>query len=233
MNQNHLKSRYQSIWDDHKASKFNTATDSHPTKLLDRHFVFQYDEDETSCELLFIGINPSYKGYNSNDIESYTREQALQHAYFKPFEEITDKLNGVYKHNIKWTHLDCLVFRETNQKFVQTDLFGSEEGLDFIMMQLEIARKRIEHIKPKVIVVGNTLARHLMGLDRKSHKEKLINIWMGLEFDFCPNLGTYKIINHDFLNETPVFFTSMLSGQRALDNGSKERLVWHIARALK
>jgi hypothetical protein len=33
--------------------------------------------------------------------------------------------------------------------------------------------------------------------------------------------------------EVPVFFTSMLSGQRALDRRSYERLVWHIKRAVK
>jgi len=30
------------------------------------------------------------------------------------------------------------------------------------------------------------------------------------------------------LKNVPIFFTSMLTGQRALDNGSFERLIWHI-----
>ncbi|MEY3784343.1 MAG: hypothetical protein RLZZ230_665 [Candidatus Parcubacteria bacterium] len=33
--------------------------------------------------------------------------------------------------------------------------------------------------------------------------------------------------------KVPVFFTSMLSGQRALDRWSYERLVWHIKQAVK
>jgi hypothetical protein len=35
------------------------------------------------------------------------------------------------------------------------------------------------------------------------------------------------------MNQTSVFFTSMLSGQRALDIGSRERLIWHLAKVLK
>lgn len=54
----------------------------------------------------------------------------------------------------------------------------------------------------------------------------------GWNFEFCTELGTHKIIRHKTLNGTPVFFTSMLSGQRALDNGSKERLIWHIGKIL-
>lgn len=36
------------------------------------------------------------------------------------------------------------------------------------------------------------------------------------------------VVNNSFLEGTPVFFSSMLTGQRALDLGSLERLEWHI-----
>ena len=52
--------------------------------------------------------------------------------------------------------------------------------------------------------------------------------FQSIEFTFDNNLGTYRIVNHPNLNDTPIFFTSMLTGQRALDLGSYERLVWHI-----
>ncbi len=230
MNQTILQIKYQTIWDSYKETELNMETASHPTKLLDREFVFQYDDDETDCDLLFIGINPSYKGHDQDENRFYNREQALQHNYFEPFQTISDKLKSTYFLDLKWTHLDCLVFRETNQKFIKKFLF--KKDLKFITDQLTVARERIEHIKPKVIVVSNTMARKLMGNDRFTHNDEIHNIWMGLEFEFCPILGTHKIINHSTLSGTPVFFTSMLSGQRALDNGSKERLIWHVAKVL-
>lgn len=180
MNQTTLQNRYQQIWNHYKETSINSSTPSHPTKLLDREFVFQYDHDETECSLLFIGINPSYKGDHQDEDHFYNRDQALQHSYFQPFQEITVTLNRNHADQIKWTHLDCLVFRETNQKFISQTLFN--EDLKFITDQLAIARERIEHIKPKVLVVSNTMARRLMGNDRFTHNNKTHNIWMGLEF---------------------------------------------------
>ena len=48
---------------------------------------------------------------------------------------------------------------------------------------------------------------------------------------FDDKIGTYKIT----LNEksVPVFFSSMLTGQRALDKGSFERLKWHVKNVIK
>lgn len=43
-----------------------------------------------------------------------------------------------------------------------------------------------------------------------------------VDFKWDEELGTYTYKNN------PFFFSSMLTGQRALDNGSFERLVWHI-----
>ena len=47
-----------------------------------------------------------------------------------------------------------------------------------------------------------------------------------LEFD--DTIGTYRIINNPDFKDTIVFFSGMLTGQRALDNGSFERLKWHL-----
>jgi len=46
--------------------------------------------------------------------------------------------------------------------------------------------------------------------------------FIGYDFIWDEELGTYTYKNN------PFFFTSMLTGQRALDNGSFKRLIWHI-----
>ncbi len=103
-------------------------------------------------------------------------------------------------------------------------------GLDFIWKQIEISREIIEKAKPKIIVVNNTLARDFFGINKSEDRTQ--SVWMGYDFKFDYEIGTHRIIGNKELKTdltgTPVIFTSMLTGQRALDNGSFERLTWHI-----
>jgi hypothetical protein len=57
--------------------------------------------------------------------------------------------------------------------------------------------------------------------------------YMGFEIVFDSEMGTHKIINQVELENIPIFFTSMLTDQRALDKGSYARLIWHIKYALR
>jgi hypothetical protein len=225
---------YKNVWEKYKSSELDSPTISSTDKLLARGFVFQFDEEIIKPDVLFVGINPSYKHSSIKEELYYTKQQALQHSYFKPFKNIEDDLKKRYNKDITWTHMDMLVFRETKQSFIADHLFRSPEGLKFLMDQLTISKKVLEHIQPKVIVVSNTMARELLGRNRgiKIGGEEYGH-WMGLEFEFDESIGTDVIINHETLSGTKVFFTSMLSGQRALDNGTKERLVWHINEVLK
>jgi hypothetical protein len=222
MTGSYLQKEYETIWDNYKNSVFND--------VLNRGFVYQFDEDEKDCDILFIGINPAYKEGNTFERKSYIRSEAIKHPYFKPFERIKKKLKSEYGTETEWTHLDLLVFRERHQSYIKKTLFNVPGGLQFIVDQLKVAKNRIETINPKVIVVCNTLARRLMGKEVSDDQQH--NVWMGLEFIFDKEKGTDVIVNHNILKGTPVFFTSMLSGQRALDNGSKERLIWHLNKVL-
>lgn len=230
-----LVALYAEIWNKYKQTELNKPTESSSVPLLERGFVFQFDEEIVKPDVLFVGINPSYKHGSENEELFYTKEQALQHSYFKPFKTIEEELlKGDYKREITWTHMDMLVFRETQQSFVKDHLFRSQEGINFLVDQIAIAKMVLEHIQPKVLVVSNTMARELLGKNRgETTGGKEYGVWMGLEFDFDKSIGTDVIVNHESLNGTKAFFTSMLSGQRALDNGTKERLIWHINEVLK
>src|SRR5699024_10216291 len=141
-------------------------------------------------------------------------EEGGVYTYFRRFVDISQKTG------VKWSHWDLLFFRETKQRYIDK-LIKKDYGIDFIKEQLEISKRIISMSRPKIIVVSNTKARRFM-------RNKKSRLYMGSEFEFDEGLGTYIIINDDVLAGTPVFFTSMLTGQRALDNGSYERLVWHI-----
>lgn len=175
--------------------------------------------------IIFIGINPSLDDKNrerllngnSLEIEFYNLKQDGQknHRYFKKFAEIGEELK------LPWGHFDLLYIRETQQSKVQ-ELMAYEKGLDFIFKQLMVTKEVIDNLlqitEPIIFVVNNTLARRFLGKDKNESE----NLWMNYDFEWSPEHGTY------FLKQHPFFFTSMLTGQRALDNGSYERLIWHI-----
>lgn len=225
MNTEQLKSDYQEIWNKYEENLF--------PEVLKRGFLFQFDCVQEP-DVLFIGINPSFDKSKPDLRQHYKRENVLPLPYFNAFENIKITLEKDYytNRNVTWTHLDLLVFRETNQKFVDVFIKDKELGVPFVWDQLMVAKKILEYIKPKVIVVSNTKARALLGKDRSTSKGTEVGVWMGYHFEFDTKIGTDRITTEGVLQNTPVFFTSMLSGQRAIDNGSKERLVWHIDRVL-
>jgi hypothetical protein len=232
MTGNQLEQEYQKLWDKFHKKGFNPTTITSNIPLLDRGFVFQFDEGLVEPDVLFVGINPSYKDGSDHENDFYIQEQGLQHSYFQPFKRIADAIESEYDRKITWTHLDILVFRETKQSFIKEVLFKDPVGVEFLVDQIAISKKILEYLRPKVMVVSNTMARELLGRNRFTKDGVEYGVWMGYEFEFDHDLGTDVIVNHPILKGTKVFFTSMLSGQRALDNGSRQRLIWHIHKAL-
>jgi len=180
--------------------------------------------DETG--IVFIGINPSLSevdrqrflssGEKQMGFYKLNTEGGDNHKYFKKFADISKQTN------LAWCHFDLLYMRETNQDKID-DLLKTERGRHFIYHQLmvtkEIVSKIMEQGKTVIFVVNNTLARELLGKDKP---KGVAEHWMNYNFEWREDLGTYLCNGH------PFFFTSMLTGQRALDRGSYERLVWHI-----
>lgn len=207
---------------------FNKYSNSEFRELINRGFLFQYDENIVKPDVLFIGINPSYEKGSIKETKGYRKDQVKSIGYFNAFHKIESQLYDEYKRLISWTHLDLCVFRETNQSFITSDLLKREGTASFIYEQLKISQELLHKIKPKLIVVSNTLARRFLGYEANNGQ----NVWLGYTFEFDKNLGTPRVKSKDKLNDTPVFFSSMLSGQRSLDIGSKDRLVWHINEVL-
>ena len=175
--------------------------------------------------IIFIGINPSLSeiererllGSKNASMEFYSLEQESNknHRYFRKFSEIAQEIE------MPWGHLDLLYLRERQQKEIDR-IIASRKGLDFIYRQLMVTKEVMDKIlaknEPIIFVVNNTLARRFLGKEQHNG----VNVWMGYEFEWKDDFGTY------FLGKHPFFFSSMLTGQRALDIGSYERLIWHI-----
>ena len=160
-------------------------------------------EDFEENELLFIGINPSdVTGYNvplTNGIYWGSETFMNAHPYYKPFPSLS---NG------KWSHLDLFFTLEKDQSKIKEAI--EAENL-FLGEQIEISTAIIHKLEPTIIVVCNAFASGLI-------KDVF-------QCNFDDTIGTYRI--KDFIN-IPIFFSGMITGQRSLDVGSRERLKWHI-----
>jgi hypothetical protein len=172
---------------------------------------------EIACNaLLFIGINPSYSEKravnNPPSIIFQKLEEIKAYKYFKKFEEISKEVK------IEWTHLDLFYFQHTNQKFVTHLQRSSDQTRAFLNDQLVVTKKILNSVKPRIIVINNAQAGDIY------MNNEILNYKNKLEFD--EQYGTYILNDKD--SKIPVFFTSMLTGQRALDLGSYKRLIWHI-----
>ena len=164
--------------------------------------------------LIFIGINPSMTDkvkerlIEKNDLNcefhKLSYDVDVDYRYFKKFFDIAEKTG------MNWGHMDLLYNRETSQKKV-AELLKTEVGKDFIYKQCMISKivldKIINEKKSRIFVVNNTLARRLLG---EYHTEKPIKKsedWIGYDFVWNKDFGTYVYKNNVF------FFTSMLTGQ--------------------
>lgn len=197
-------------------------------------------------EILFIGLNPSFsdkafkkilKGtkYENIDIkeklnkkkdydfliwlESRANEKDAC-DYFAKFHEISEDLDLHYQ------HIDLFYFRETNQKEAKKRIGNYNKKRKFLLnnfalSQLQIVIEIINQINPKTIIVINAFASNIINecdLFKINKNEFEINGYDILE------------INHKTI---PIIFSSMLTGQRALDNHSLRRLKWIIHKSIK
>jgi hypothetical protein len=151
-------------------------------------------------------FNPNY------DLQLY-RHGKEKGKYFAQFRRIAEALG------VEWDHVDLFFWRETSQHQFRERMLvsGSHDELKpFGQKQLEISLRMIEKAKPICIVVANALASDIYLKNRNPR--------------FMPSRGCYE----EDLNRcgVPLFLSSMLTGQRALDKHSLKRLVWHIGREL-
>ena len=202
-----------------------------------------YDDFKTGG-ILFIGMNPSFNPrgirkimrgtefekmdpetfYNwrtaaqdSAHVDDSIRFGRLVHdgyAFFKRMHEIAKECKTHFQ------HIDLFVYRQTKQKEFLRLVRDKKRVLNALGRdQLDIFLEALKEIRPAVIVVSNAGS---CGIIREYFKDRL-------SFDDERGFHWLKLDG----TRVPIFFSSMLSGQRALDTGSYERLVWHIKQAVK
>lgn len=162
--------------------------------------------------LLFVGINPSFDESFVGACYSWVRESengGYDHPYFKKPQMLNDAI-GLGK----LSHVDMFSIR-TRHQYVIRDIVNDPACGEFVGKQLDLFRMIVNGASPRAIVVINALASNLIR-DGRVLGTLVYNADLGVDI--------YRIGN----KRVPIFYSGMLSGAHALDNGSYERLVWHI-----
>ena len=153
--------------------------------------------------------------------------------YFKKIKEISNELKKRYH------HIDLFYFRDKTQEEAKKKIGVSvEKGkkihklTPFAINQLNIAIDIIEEINPEVIVVINALSSDIIKEIPNSHIDNLSDRFEISDEPFFDDNG-YDLLELKFnKKKSPILFSSMLSGQRALDKHSYRMLKWHINKIL-
>lgn len=191
--------------------------------------------------LVFVGMNPSFssKGWRSL-VRRSTMPELDPHAFFQwpspqDFDvRLAHKLEALAHENYpffaphralaqaletSWEHFDIFAYRETEQAKMRTLalLPGDKiELTDFGLAQFALFEELLQLSRPAAVIVVNALASQVY-LTKRSPV-------------FDSSVGFYR--DSISKSEFPVFFSGMLTGARALDRFSKDRLFWQVANAI-
>jgi hypothetical protein len=134
-------------------------------------------------------------------------------TFFSPLQGISDDVG------MDCEHVDLFFFRKTKQKEFTKLVYDNKNEIltDFGRNQLELSKKLVIGMHPRVIVVANAFASRLF-----AKEYNLDNKW--------DEQGGYYISEFGGRN-IPVFLCSMVSGGH-MDTFTRNRLVWHIKRAI-
>lgn len=171
---------------------------------------YAVEQDLPHDDVLFVGMNPAYDERREHPGVRIYNVADKGNAFFKAIVDFSERTREYSNPS----HHDLLFVRHTNQKDVEAILKnGPFKG--FLQKQLDISMEIIRSLSPKLIVVLNAGACKLFDSMFTRVSDEHIQ----------KDLGAYPFL----INEvTPVLFSSMLSGQRALDRGSRNSLSWHI-----
>jgi hypothetical protein len=159
---------------------------------------------------LFQADSLDERGRIRDKLSALEAEARKSYTYYQLFQNLAKDLQ------LSMEHVDLFFYRETNQSKVEKLILKDGHLNDFGRRQVELSVNLIRLSRPKIVLVANAFA------------SKIVKSRFSLTELDCD--GLYWTILDE--RKTPVFLSGMLGGQRALDLFSRERLVWHMKRAL-
>lgn len=206
---------------------------------------------------LCVGMNPSfssgdaYLNSQSSSFKGLTKNEFYSIKVAKKFgsnwekEEFNQQIQSFMKHPyhtlyrhikeqiltplaVDFQYIDLFPIRETSQKTMLTLLQKektnktnypnlNEFGNDLLRAFIEM----LNFISPDYLMINNAEVSHML----------LSHFKVGRQKDFDQEKGCYHLCISG--KNVPLLCSGMLSGQRALDVYSRERLFWHIGAVIK
>ena len=220
-----LRKRYPLFWKKYKkifAGRQTPITQREKISDAAIPYVEYYDCFSANTEILFVGSNPSgtdsgyYKANNPSNSEIIEYNNIRNTRYYKEYAKIADRI-GVTESKISVMDLFGIV--QSKQSVIENDYAAAISSspnpyTEMIQIFLEV----VKELKPKIIIVANAFVRRVL----------LSELQGRMSWD-C-GYGGYHLIVDGFCAK--VYFTSMLYGNRALDQGNRENLVWIVQRYL-
>jgi hypothetical protein len=148
----------------------------------------------------------SYDLKTSIELETLARECLPFYDYHRQLASIV---------GLPWDHLDLFAMRHRDQKTAKDAVWRDDALTAFGKEQFRIFENLLAAAAPAVVIVANADASRIYRANRRPEFEGA----NGCHFDAIAG------------ERTPVFFSAMFSGG-ALDEFSRERLFWHVARVL-
>ena len=188
------------------------------------------DKQYEGRPLLIVGVNPGgsdrkYYSGNKDDVFVYGGDS----PYYKEMAEFAKKCLGF---NDGFSELDLFGIVQGNQSVVREDFL---ENPDLYKEMFELFLKYLVLTQPKVIIVANAFACRVLcrDADLKLCEPEYDNFYKNAKYSLVTNdqLGGYTFSTKGF--KAQLYFSSMLSGQRALDNGNKDNLSWMVKNYLR
>ena len=148
-----LNTRLTSIWENHP--------------FEERLFSPMYPEKINSNSILFLGLNPSVSGKPKIDNKptswymdfntSFEKSCDKPHRHFEKFFQLKDLISNKTKESFSYSYMDLLYWQETNSKKVKEKIDTS-----FIIEQAKLSVEIISKLKPRLVIVSNSLAGEIL-----------------------------------------------------------------------
>lgn len=165
----------------------------------------------------FSDINPSdYFHWRNKDKINFEDALAIEllsrknYSYYSKFQSMSSQCG------LEWEHVDLFFYRETNQNAFKSTILEKGSMNEFGREQIKLSKMLIEGILPKVIIVANAFASDIFKKEYATAFDETVG-------GYIVNIKS-KLI--------PVFLASMLTGQRAMDKYSYERLLWQVKKTV-
>jgi len=180
--------------------------------------------------LMFLSLNPSLQPKNigkakrgNSPAPPYPnidwRKEKADYIFFQKFYEIGKKFGS-------WSILDLLYIRETKQKKIEAMFYSKDVNRNerkFIQEQIKLTFEILRELKPKVVVVSNSLTDKLIHSCVK-------NLGITQEFPANSNKYIYKLNSIPFITNESKFLGSRI---HSYNYERRKKLTEEISRVLK